>query len=322
MPDLSLLILNFTMASGASYTGMCTYSYFPQPCAITNFSVAEVNVQPTAQRGEIINFMVNMTNLSDSYNGMVISCSLLYNSSLQWTNRTTLYLTSPSQSPPATPPTSASQCQLLCKGLIPGLLVPIVVTTVTLLLVVLIAKKLTRSAHCHDNLVSAKMSLFAAGAEDIRPPIIRSASQPDVTKRHNGGHQRRVRIYVSYSDDRLEWVTEVLRPILQRMIHVEVILRDDAMLVGQPISEERLRLILGAEKVLVVCSPEYEASPWCQYELLQSVSRDPRLTEGRVIPILCGGCNVLPTVISGVVSVRDDDLQFESKLRESVLSSK
>ena len=94
------------------------------------------------------------------------------------------------------------------------------------------------------------------------------------------------------------------------------------MVVGQPVSEERLRLILEADKVLVVCSPQYEASPWCRYELLQSVNRDPSLTEGRVVPILCDGCSTVPAVIGGVVSLKDCDLQFESKLQESVLRTK
>ena len=319
-----LVLLKFTMASGFSYACNATefLATISTNCSITNFSSAVVRLISSVSQG--IELTVNLTNVSDSYNGLVITSSLQFGGAVQWTNTTRLYVISSSQTPSATP--LASKCQALCRGLVAGLITPTVVTSLLLLLLILLAKTLTRFKHRPDSfeLTAATdvTSTVAGGNKTHPPPVIRSQSQPAVAVKSSGRHQTRVRIYVSYSDDKLEWVTDVLVPILRRMIHTEVVLRDDAMLVGHVVSEERLRLILGADKVLVVCSDQYENSPWCQYELLQSVGRDPRLTEGRVIPVLCEGCRVLPTVIGGVVSLREEDDQFESKLRESVLSSK
>lgn len=320
----SFVVLNFTMASGISYTATCGPFLTNTVCIIANFSsVAMVSIRNTPQGNSIVGLTVNLTNISDVYNGMTVSCSLIYEDSVQWTNVSRLYVTGPSpQTSPTAAPAASSWCQTLCKGLLTGLLAPAILIVVTILIVLTI-RKLTRQpagrnagSECPPPTSMADNSRYAHSMA-----YYRSHSQPDLG-RSNNRQPKRVRIYVSYSDDKLDWVRNTLEPILHRMIHAEVVLRENAMVVGQPVSEERLRLILEADKVLVVCSPQYEASPWCRYELLQSVNRDPSLTEGRVVPILCDGCSTVPAVIGGVVSLKDCDLQFESKLQESVLRTK
>ena len=129
--------------------------------------------------------------------------------------------------------------------------------------------------------------------------------------------QDNVRVYISYSNEKSSWVSGYLKPLIQNLIlGSEVTVHTNDMIAGHPISEERMRLILEADKVLIVCSPGYEHSPWCQYELLQSVSKDPSLMDGRIISILCDSCNTVPPIVSGVVSIRDDDSMFESKLQQ------
>ena len=142
-------------------------------------------------------------------------------------------------------------------------------------------------------------------------------SQADATKFDLKKYCRRSCIYISYSEDVQSWVSGYLKPLIQKLIlGSEVTVHNDDMIAGHLISEERMRLILEADKVLIVCSPGYEHSPWCQFELLQSVSKDPGLMDGRIISILCDSCNTVPPIISGVVSIRDDDPMFESKLEQ------
>ena len=127
------------------------------------------------------------------------------------------------------------------------------------------------------------------------------------------------RIYISCSEKKVIWVTEHLKPLVQRLfVGCEVIIPSDSMLAGHPITEERMRLISETDKILVVCSPEYESSQWCQYELQQFVSKDPSLLEGRIVSILCDGCSDAPRLISGVESIHVDDAMFESKLGKSI----
>lgn len=313
--------LNFTTASGISYTANYE-SWLSDKYIIANF-IAMVSITRNPQGFETIETTVNLTNISDAYNGMIISCSLLYDYAVQWTNMSRLYVTSPP--PPSIVPVATSRCPMLCRSVVTGLLIPTIAISV-IVLIVLTIRKLTRQPAGHGS-NSGNLEYFpplemSSTSTAGNASYFRSNSQPNMGRSDGNRHPKRVSIYVSYSDDKLEWVRDALVPVLRRMIHAEVVLRDDAMVVGQPVSEERLRLLLGADKVLVVCSPEYEASPWCQYELLQAVGRDPGLSEGRVIPILCDGCRTLPAVIAGVVSLKDSDLQFESKLQQSVLITK
>ena len=92
------------------------------------------------------------------------------------------------------------------------------------------------------------------------------------------------------------------------------------MVPGQPISEERLRLIHEAQKIVIVCSPLYLNSPWSQYDLYQSVSKQASVVAGKIIPILCDGVDAVPSVLKHAIGLRVNDIHFEKKLNEYLLA--
>ena len=135
---------------------------------------------------------------------------------------------------------------------------------------------------------------------------------------HDFSKKRRLRVYVSYSDAKADWVMNYLKPLIESFRNTEVTVHDTDMIAGHPISEERLRLILEADKVIVICSPDYTLSPWCQYELYQAITKQPSLAEGKIIPIVCGECSTLPSVITGMMALAEDDCNFVHRLRAAI----
>ena len=69
---------------------------------------------------------------------------------------------------------------------------------------------------------------------------------------------------------------------------------------------------------IVICSPDYTLSPWCQYELYQAIAKQPSLAEGKIIPITCGKCSTLPPVITSVVALAENDWNFSHRLRAAI----
>ena len=130
--------------------------------------------------------------------------------------------------------------------------------------------------------------------------------------------RKQLRIYLSYSDCKAGWVLGYLKPLIESYQNAVVSIHEADMIAGHPISEERLRLIIEADKVVIVCSLDYATSPWCQYELYQAITKQPSLAQGRIIPVLCDGCTSAPDVIQSVVTLRDCDEMFVQKLRAAI----
>ena len=124
-------------------------------------------------------------------------------------------------------------------------------------------------------------------------------------------------VYVSYSDSQADWVRDRLLPLLHSFQPITVTDHEGHMIAGNVVSEERLRLLRSADKVIAVVSPDYHSVEWCCYELQHSIQQSPG-AEGRVIPILCGGCSALPSVIATLhpISVLDPD--WTHKLRVAI----
>ena len=129
--------------------------------------------------------------------------------------------------------------------------------------------------------------------------------------------KKRVNVYISYSEDRSDWVLEYLQLLVERMIYADVTVSED-MIPGLPISDERLRLIHKADKIVIVCSLLYLNSPWSQYDLYQSVSKQPSVVAGKIIPILCDGVDTVPSVLKSVVELYESDPIFEKKLEAAI----
>ena len=124
-------------------------------------------------------------------------------------------------------------------------------------------------------------------------------------------------VYISYTEKKAEWVQEFLKPLIESW-NSEVILNEEDMIPGFPISYERQRLIFQAHKVVLVISEDYAESPWCLYELQHAINQEPNLCRGRVIPIMADGCLMLPSVVHGIVPLIDSDKNFTKKLRNNI----
>ena len=132
---------------------------------------------------------------------------------------------------------------------------------------------------------------------------------------------RSLQVYISYSHGKTAWVLDSLRPLIETACGAAVSVSDSDMVPGHIISEERLRLILAADKMVIVCSTDYAQSPWCQFELYQVLNRQPTLWEGRIIAILCDGCQAPPSVVCAVSTIYSSDEQFSDHLKAALCSS-
>ncbi len=126
-------------------------------------------------------------------------------------------------------------------------------------------------------------------------------------------------VYISYTDATSEWVRNELKPLIE-LLHpvIRVNIHEDSMIPGFSVSGERHRLILGADKIVIVVSSDYASSEWCVYELEHAIHQKPALCNGRVIPILTENSNPLPQIIHGVVCLCSNEDNFKSRLHQAI----
>lgn len=330
---LSFIVMELTLNNGTTYAGTCNASI-----CWGGLSLGLTSRYVNAIAQNIGN--LTLRSLTKEYNNSQITCSLWFANAIQWKNATTLSFSTPyNHASPfssneavnsSTPQSLSSLCSLRCRALVGGLISGLVCTTVFSLVLILMLYYLKRSSIVKGNSTQENLYQQAESGVEVGLSSAATKSNRSIT---NTNHRKAKsmseiitgekfsfkiqRFYVSCSEEKVGWVTEYLKPLIQKLIlGSEVTLHAEDMLAGHPISEERLRLILEADKVLIVCSPGYEGSPWCQYELLQSVAKDPSLTEGRIVSILCEGCSAPPTAISGALSIKSDESMFESKLEQ------
>ena len=126
-------------------------------------------------------------------------------------------------------------------------------------------------------------------------------------------------VYISYTDRMAGWVRESLKPLIESWQHSEVMLHEDDMIPGFTIPGERQRLILEAHKIVLVVSRDYSESPWCLYELQHAIQQEPALCRGRIIPILVDGCKTVPSIVRGVVPLKQNDRNFNARLKKNII---
>ncbi len=147
----------------------------------------------------------------------------------------------------------------------------------------------------------------------------RNISQVEYSNNIEGTYQEDCAVYVSYTEEKADWVYDYLKPLLESW-SCRVILHDEDMIPGFTVSGERQRLILQAHRVILVVSPDYSSSPWCLYELQHAITKDPVLFKGKIIPILVDNCITLPTILKGIVPLIDSVTNFEQKLQSNICS--
>ena len=125
-------------------------------------------------------------------------------------------------------------------------------------------------------------------------------------------------IYISYTDHMSQWVRSTLKPMIDSWDIANVMLPERDMVAGKAISNERRRLIVEADKIIVVVSPDYYNSEWCSYELMHAIQNEPTLSRGRIIPVLIDGCKLLPKNMEVVVPLFAYEQDFSQRLRAAI----
>ena len=130
--------------------------------------------------------------------------------------------------------------------------------------------------------------------------------------------RKKIVVYISYTEHASRWVRSTLKPLIDSWNIAEVMIPDRDMVAGKAISNERRRLIVEADKIIVVVSPDYYDSEWCSYELMHAIQNEPTLSRGRIIPVLIDGCKRLPQNMEVVVPLFAHEQNFSNRLLAAV----
>ena len=158
-----------------------------------------------------------------------------------------------------------------------------------------------------------------------RAPVRLCRSETDIldsTPRDDDGTphtpRKKAVIYISYTDHASQWVRSTLKPMIDSWEVADVMLPERDMVAGKAISNERRRLIVEADKIIVVISPDYYDSEWCSYDLMHAIQNEPTLSRGRIIPILIDGCKLVPKNMEVVVPLFAREADFSQRLQAAI----
>jgi len=102
------------------------------------------------------------------------------------------------------------------------------------------------------------------------------------------------KVFISYSHQEGEWVTDRLEPVLTAS-GVEVLIDTKRFRAGYAVIGEMDATQEAADRSVLVLSPAYLKSDYCCHEMKRAIARDPKLQAGRTL-----------TVVRGDVAVPDE----------------
>jgi len=100
-----------------------------------------------------------------------------------------------------------------------------------------------------------------------------------------------MRVFVSYSHQQGRWVWERLVPVLKAG-GAEVLIDKERFQLGKAIVGQMDALQAQAERHLLVFSPDYLASGYCQHEMKKAVALEPSFNHGFVVPVMREACSL------------------------------
>ncbi|MDD5320112.1 MAG: toll/interleukin-1 receptor domain-containing protein [Methylococcales bacterium] len=98
-----------------------------------------------------------------------------------------------------------------------------------------------------------------------------------------------MRIFISYSHQQGDWVCKRLVPCLAAG-GAEVLIDRERFKLGRAIVGQMDALQDSAERHLLVFSPDYLSSNYCQHELQRAWKLDPKFTKGLLLPVMREAC--------------------------------
>ena len=106
-----------------------------------------------------------------------------------------------------------------------------------------------------------------------------------------------MRIFISYSHRQGDWVCRRLLPCLEAG-GAEVLIDRERFTIGQAVVGQMDAWQDRAERHLLVLSPEYLNSDYCQHEMRRALALDPAFSQSLLLPVLRADC-ALPPAFSG-----------------------
>ena len=100
-----------------------------------------------------------------------------------------------------------------------------------------------------------------------------------------------MRVFVSYSHQQGEWVWQRLVPVLKAG-GAEVLIDVERGRLGYAVVGEMDTIQNQAERHLLVFSPDYLASAYCQHEVKKAVALDASFNLGLVVPVMREACSL------------------------------
>ncbi|MFZ4701376.1 MAG: toll/interleukin-1 receptor domain-containing protein, partial [Candidatus Methylumidiphilus sp.] len=104
-------------------------------------------------------------------------------------------------------------------------------------------------------------------------------------------------VFISYSHQQSDWVCQRLVPCLEAG-GAEVLIDKDRFQIGRAVVGQMDALQDSAERHLLVLSPEYFASDYCQHEMKRAIKLDPKFDQGLVLQVRRVDC-ALPKAFTG-----------------------
>lgn len=102
-------------------------------------------------------------------------------------------------------------------------------------------------------------------------------------------------VFISYSSKDKEWVRDVLLPrIEQAGLKAFIDFRDFTR--GAPSIKEMERGVGDCRKTLLILSPDYISSEWCEIENIMAATHGPANRDLRMIPLLKAECQKPPRI--------------------------
>jgi len=100
-----------------------------------------------------------------------------------------------------------------------------------------------------------------------------------------------MRIFVSYSHQQGQWVWDRLVPVLKAG-GAEVLIDKERFQLGKALVGQMDALQAQAERHLLVFSPDYLRSQYCQHEMKKAVALDPSANQWFTVPVMREACSL------------------------------
>ena len=171
---------------------------------------------------------------------------------------------------------------------------------------------------CSENPVSNVTNSFPN-----EPPMKDTDENVTVLSPNQESQVRKV-VYITNYTDSKEWITNTLKPILDRL-NVDILTIEDAV-VGLTFATARDDLVNKADKIVVVFSSQSKEdkksleSKWVNYDLDRAKHKNPDPSKICFIPILYGDTKQedLPRPFDSVIVLKANSANLEEKIKQSI----